>query len=254
MYNGDASDFLGALPSESADLIFLDPPFNLGKRYSDKAPHLDRRSESEYLRWMSSILLACVRVLTKGGALYLYHLPNWNLRLGADLERHLEFRHWIAVSMKNGFVRGKRLYPAHYSLLYFTKGPPRNFERPKVSPATCRHCGKNVKDYGGYTHIIEKKGLNLSDVWEDVSPVRHGANKNRKANELPRTITDRVVQISGVVDGLFVDPFAGAGAGMLSAARFGMRFKGTDLVRENCDVIVRRMDDFKRESRSGGGA
>ena len=200
---------------------------------------------------MTSVLLDCVRALAPGGALYLYHLPSWNLRFGADLERHLEFRHWIAISMKNGFARGRKLYPAHYSLLYFTKGPPHHFERPKVPPALCRHCGKHLKDYGGYTPIIERKGLNLSDVWEDVSPIRHGANKYRSANELPSIITDRVLQISGLPDGSFADPFAGSGSALLSAARFGMRFKGNDLLRENCLVIRDRLDAFKKDARIG---
>ena len=36
--------------------------------------------------------------------------------------------------MKNGFARGKKLYPAHYALLYFTKGMPASFQRPKILP------------------------------------------------------------------------------------------------------------------------
>ncbi len=53
------------------------------------------------------------------------------------LEQHLDFRHWIAISMKNGFVRGDHLYPAHYALLYYTKGKPESFNRPKVPKPIC---------------------------------------------------------------------------------------------------------------------
>jgi site-specific DNA-methyltransferase (adenine-specific) len=73
--------------------------------------------------------------------------------LAAHLEaKGLLFRHWIAVSMKGTFPRGKKLYPAHYALLYFTKGLPATFNRDEVRqpvPA-CRHCGGDVKDYGGH--------------------------------------------------------------------------------------------------------
>ena len=249
LYSGDAVEFLKTLPPESADLIFLDPPFNLGKNYSPEHPKLDSRPPQEYSRWLSMIAEAAVRVLARGGALFLYHLPKWALRIGADLEAELVLRHWIAVAMKNGFARGKRLYPAHYALLYFTKGQPAHFERPRLRPYRCRHCDGLVKDYGGYTNIIERKGVNLSDVWDDLSPIRHPANKYRDANELPSAITDRIVSISGSPGGMFVDPFAGAGAALVSAVRGKMRFRACDLLPENCQIIVDRIDSFKATAR-----
>jgi site-specific DNA-methyltransferase (adenine-specific) len=167
------------------------------------------------------------------------------MRFGAHLEKQLDFRHWIAISMKNGFVRGKRLYPAHYSLLMFTKGTPTVLNRPKTLPVKCRHCGKYIKDYGGYRSIIEEKGINLSDYWDDVSPVRHARWKNRLANELPRVIFERVMQISSEPGSLYVDPFAGAGGGALAAARAGMSFAACDIFASNCRLIVKRLDEQK---------
>ncbi len=141
LYCGDAFDFLGRLDSESASIVFLDPPFNLGKEYSDGKVALDDRHPDDYYLWMTSILEESIRILAEGGALYLYHLPVWAMRFGSFLADQLEFRHWIAIAMKNGFARGNNLYPAHYALLYFTKGSPLYFSRPKIEPAICRHCG-----------------------------------------------------------------------------------------------------------------
>src|SRR5579863_6937291 len=115
----DGLHFLRSLPADAASLIFLDPPFNLGKSYSKRKPGLDRRPEGDYERWMASVLFESVRVLKPGGTMYLYHVPLWAMRFGALLDPLLDFRHWIAISMKNGFVRGSRLYPAHYALLMF---------------------------------------------------------------------------------------------------------------------------------------
>lgn len=245
LYRADASEFLASQRSESADLVFLDPPFNLGKKYSAGHPKLDRRTSKDYRLWLSSVLLEGVRVLAPGGALFLYHLPEWAVRLTGHLERHLTFRHWIAISMKNGFARGKKLYPAHYALLYYTKGAPRSFKRPRLNPQLCRHCKGLIRDYGGYTSIIEEKGVNLSDIWDDVSPVRHASRKHRDANELPATITDRVATIAGFEGGTLLDPFAGAGAAVISAVRVGMRFRAADLLAENCTLTAQRVDELK---------
>jgi site-specific DNA-methyltransferase (adenine-specific) len=245
IYSGDALEFLKRLPKESADIVFLDPPFNLGKVYGRTQRKLDQRPEAEYKKWLTEILIECVRVLTDGGILYLYHVPQWAMRFGNILESYLVFRQWIAISMKNGFVRGNRLYPAHYALLAFSKGNPAISNRPKLSPAVCRHCGKYVKDYGGYRSIIEAKGINLSDYWDDLSPVRHAKFKNRRANELPPVLFERVMQMSAKSGCTFVDPFAGAGGGVLAAISAGMRFKACDMFLSNCRLIASRIQQLK---------
>jgi site-specific DNA-methyltransferase (adenine-specific) len=242
----DAEALLGRLKKNSADIVFLDPPFNLGKRYGSKNSSDDRRNEDEYRDFMRRILRLSVDVLKPGGALYLYHLPFWASQFASDLHRRLTFRHWIAIAMKNGFVRGKSLYPAHYALLYFTKGEPATFNRPKILPARCRHCDKYVKDYGGYREYVED-GLNLSDFWEDLSPVRHSKYKTRNANELPIDLPRRVVEISGSPEGIFVDPFAGSGATLVAAHQRGLRYLAGDYDQENCRLVVQRLADEARQ-------
>ena len=245
---GDATDFMRNLPSNCARVVFLDPPFNLGKMY-DKNKSLDRRPEDEYRQWLQDVASESIRVLEPGGALFLYHVPSWAMRVGSHLDEMLTFRQWIAVSMKNGFVRGNRLYPAHYALLMFAKGKLKKFVRPRISPIECRTCGELVKDYGGYKPIIMRKGINLSDIWDDLSPVRHAKRKNRVANELPVLLFHRIFRMVGSKGSLYVDPFAGSGSGVVAAARKGMRFAACDLVRENCVLMARRLDELKASQR-----
>jgi site-specific DNA-methyltransferase (adenine-specific) len=247
---GDALVFLQSIRKERADIVFLDPPFNLGKEYGARRKRLDALDPSEYEQWLKRILVEAVRILRPGGTLYLYHLPIWGLRFGSYLDGELQFRHWIAISMKNGFIRGRRLYPAHYALLMFTKGEPTRLSRPKLKPARCRHCGDYVKDYGGYLSIIESKGINLSDFWDDLSPVRHSGRKYRRANELPAVLFERVIEISGSPRGLYVDPFAGTGSGVIAAVRHGLRFAACDLVAANCRLISSRLRKLQNELRS----
>lgn len=243
----DALEFLHALKSEIADIIFLDPPFNLGKKYGQRAPRADRMDSDTYVRYMTQVLLRCCEVLKEGGALYLYHIPRFAIDFAHTLTTNLEFRHWIAIAMKNGFVRGPNLYPAHYSLLYFTKGEPASFNRPKLTPAKCRKCGSSIKDYGGYKRFVID-GVNLSDYWDDVSPVRHKKYKNRAGNELPMIIPERAVQISGMRGGVLVDPFAGTGTAAVAAMNEGMKFVTCDRERSICRIICKRIRSIRGES------
>ena len=216
IYWADAIQMLEKVGKEQADILFLDPPFNLGKQYERKQK-IDAKPEEEYESWLTSIIDLSIKALKPGAALFLYHMPVWALRMGAYAERSLSLRHWISVSMKNGFARGQKLYPAHYALLYFTKGPPQYFFRPKLDPLRCRTCGELVRDYGGYRKIIESAGINLSDIWDDLSPVRHKTTKHRSANELPLALFERIISISGDAGMTYVDPFAGSGSGAVAA-------------------------------------
>lgn len=240
---GDAIQFLKTITSDSARVLFLDPPFNLGKRY-DRKKNLDRMPRHEYGKWLENVADEAVRILEPGGSLFLYHVPLWAMRLGAYLDCKLAFHQWIAISMKNGFVRGTRLYPAHYALMMFTKGKPKRFVRPRISPQECRTCGELLKDYGGYKPIIRRKGINLSDFWDDLSPVRHATTKHRAANELPALLFHRVLTMVGGRGSLYVDPFGGSGTGVIAAARRGMRFAACDIVKANCILMKRRLHEF----------
>ncbi|MDA1055284.1 MAG: site-specific DNA-methyltransferase [Planctomycetota bacterium] len=241
LYCADARKFLQRHQGVGADLIFLDPPFNLGKPYPGRSRKLDKVPDEKYAEQILQVLDAAIDVLAEGGALYLYHVPKWGLRFGGHLQSKLQFKHWIAVSMKNGFVRGRQLYPAHYALLYFTKGEAATFNRPKLEITRCRKCGETTKDYGGYLSIMEEKGVNLSDIWEDLSPVRHRSTKTRPANELPLAFYRRVFEISGVEDGLFIDPFVGSGASAIVAMEFGMNYTVNDISADSLQSSLNRL-------------
>jgi site-specific DNA-methyltransferase (adenine-specific) len=213
LFNCDCMQLLRSLKDDSIDCIFADPPFNLGKDYGHKAVN-DALDKKAYLDWCYTWLEESCRVLKPGGALFVYILPQWAFHFATFLDQHLEFRHWIAVSMKGTFPRGRKLYPAHYALLYFTKGAPRMFNRDdvRVRIPTCRHCGKDIKDYGGHRKYLNPKGLNLTDLWDDTSPNRHRKFKVRKINELKPMIPERAIRMATTKGDIVLDPFGGGGS------------------------------------------
>ena len=244
----DALALLKALRSNIADIVFLDPPFNLGKIYGSRGARQDRRPEGDYLAFMTEVIGQAVRVLRSGGSLYLYHIPRWAVRLAPILQKELRFCHWIAISMKNGYPRRKGLYPAHYALLHYTKGAPAVLRRPQIPPPVCPHCDEFIRDYGGYREHVED-GINLSDVWDDLSPVRHLKYKLRGANELPLAIPKRAVEMSGRRNGLLVDPFAGTGSAIVLARLEGMKAIAGDIEMANCRLILQRLAAIRQRKR-----
>ena len=242
LFAGDCLEVLPAIRRGVVDTVFADPPFNLGKDYGKRTN--DRRSRDDYLSWCRQWTEQAVGVLAPGGAMFAYNLPKWNVHIAVMLEElGLDLRHWIAVDLGACLpIRGK-LHPSHYSLLYFTKGKPKTFRRIRTPIQTCRHCGGDIKDYGGHRKALNPKGLNLKDIWTDIPPVRHARYKSlaRTANALSTKLLDRVVELSTEPGDLVLDPFGGSGTTFAVCEAKARRWLGVEL--DATEGIIERLTE-----------
>ena len=72
--NGDCLEVMREWPDNCVDLVFADPPFNIGKKYGTS----DNRKD--YRQWCEKWITECFRILKEAGSFYLM-----------TLSRHLEF-------------------------------------------------------------------------------------------------------------------------------------------------------------------
>lgn len=242
LYNGDCLEILPSIPDESVDLIFADPPFNLKKDYGTESS--DNLTQTEYINWSRKWIDQCIRILKPGGSLYIYNIPKWCMYYAQYLDNKIYFQNWIAIDMKNSFPIRDKFTPSHYGLLYFTKGKKANtFHKQRLPIQTCRHCGGELKDYGGYKNKMNSCGVNISDVWYDIYPVRK--NKNRPYNELSVKLLERIISCSSNKEDIILDPFGGSGTTYAVAELLKRRWIGIEL--GNCDYIRNRLSDLEMD-------
>lgn len=229
LYRGDCIELLKTIESNTFDLIFADPPFNLDKFYLSGMD--DNLTMKEYKAWTEEWLEECIRVLKHGGALLLWNLPKWNTYFSEYLNNRLTFRHWIVCDIKFSLPISSRLYPSHYSMLYYIKGDsPNTFHPDRLPMETCNKCYSDLKDYGGYKDKMNPLGINLTDVWLDIPPVRHAKYKRRKeANELSIKLLDRVIEMTTNEGDIVFDPFGGSGTTYAVAEIKNRRWIGVEL-------------------------
>ncbi len=62
VYLGDCISIMKTFPCDSVDLIFADPPFNIGIKYD---VHNDNMPYEEYYQWSIQWISECYRLLKK---------------------------------------------------------------------------------------------------------------------------------------------------------------------------------------------
>lgn len=237
-YQGDCISFLESVshiyPNGVFDMVFADPPYNLGKNYNVYA---DSLAQKHYIEWCNSWLLGMAKTLKPGGALFVLNLPKWCIHHATFLQRHLEFRNWIVWDALSD-PRGK-IMPAHYALLYYTKPgglPTFNYRGMKAAlspdyvsaPDSPKYClrGQCVKER-------KKKGDNekaeLTDIWSDIHRIKHKRDRDAHPCQLPEKLMERLILLSTKPGGVVFDPFSGAGTTAIASTKLGRHFVVTDL-------------------------
>lgn len=130
-----------------------------------------------------------IRVLKKGGLLFVQGLPYNLPEIGVYLDKFLTFKYWIAI--KSALYQPTAGLPSsHAAILLFTKDGDRfNINRVRFPHEHCGYCKKPLKDWGGKTHLMHPEGYAISDVWTSL-PIED--NYHRISRSVLRTILKMV--------------------------------------------------------------
>lgn len=234
---GDCIDVMQKLPSNSVQVVFADPPFNLNKKY---ASYKDNLPLGEYLDWTKAWITEACRVLKDDGSFFLYNIPRLLIHSTDILNEFAMFRHWIAWN-SNGKPLGKTLQPAHYGILYYTKSDDSKYNDVRTPHKRCRVCDQFLKDYGGKEHLRHVFGPLLSDVWDDIHRVRHSSKRiNDHPCQLPIHLIERIILMSTDEGDVVLDPFCGGGSAAIASKQMGRQYIGVELDKEYRDAAAER--------------
>src|SRR5512144_2051545 len=226
---GDCVAEMAALPAESVDLVFADPPYNLQLQGDLKRPDDSRvdavndawdkfSSFSAYDDFTRAWLIACRRVMKRSATLWVIGSYHNIFRVGTILQ---DLGFWIlndVVWRKSNPMpnfRGRRFTNAHETLIW-----------------AVREAGKS------YTFNYEalKAGNDDIQVRSDwVIPLCTGEERLKDAQgrkvhptQKPEALLARVILSASQPDDVVLDPFFGAGTTGAVATRLGRRFIGIE--------------------------
>ncbi|MBI85983.1 MAG: site-specific DNA-methyltransferase [Planctomycetaceae bacterium] len=257
VYQGDCIQQLGNVKPASVDLVFADPPFNIGYEYD---VYQDQRSQDEYLSWSREWMTSVSNVLKPSGTFWLASGDEFaaELKLIAQNEIGLTCRSWVIWYYTFGVNCVQAFSRSHTHLFHFVKDPGDftfNNDNPAVRVLSARQLvyadGRaNAKGrLPDNTWILRpqdapESGFDPShDTWF-FSRVA-GTFKEREGFhgcQMPEQLLGRIIRVSSNPGELVLDPFAGSGTTLAVAKKLGRQWLGIELSRDYVSKIKNRVN------------
>jgi site-specific DNA-methyltransferase (adenine-specific) len=257
IHTGDCLDVLPALTAESAQLVYLDPPFNTQRTHrAAEGSYADSfGSPREYVAWMRPRIEALRRVLAPQGSLFFHcdtrtsHymkvlLDEIFCDAGGVFVNEIIWRYGLGASRP-----GRRLLTKHDVIFWYAKGPQYAFNLQRGEPTAAmlskyRHVDEEGRRYMlsyGKRYVL-KGGKPLDDVWEIPAIAATSGERVGYPTQKPLALLTRIITLASNPDDLVLDPFCGSGTTLLAAQNLGRRWLGIDASEQAVQVARRRVE------------
>jgi site-specific DNA-methyltransferase (adenine-specific) len=257
IYQRDCIEGLAELPEGSVDLVFADPPFNIGYKYD---VYEDKKAADDYLNWTRQWGAGVYRALKPTGTFWLAIGDDFAAELKILFQRELGFicRSWVLWYYTFGVHCKFKFARSHTHLFHFVKaaaGFTFNDAEIRVPSARALVYADSRADPAGRlpddTWILRPQDAPQAfkpdeDVW--YVPRVCGTFKERAGwhgCQMPEQILGRIIRVSSNPGELIVDPFGGSGSTLVTAKKLGRRYIGFELSPEYAARIATRLDETR---------
>jgi adenine-specific DNA-methyltransferase len=239
---GDAIEALQSHVADSSiDLIFADPPYNIGKDFhghKDKWP-----SEEDYLHWCHVWIGLCVQKLRPAGSFYLMASTQCMPFLDIHLRSHLQIMSRIVWFYDSSGVQAKRYFGSLYEpILFCVKDPDRyTFNAKDILVDAKTGSQRRLIDYRKTIPTIYNSHKVPGNVWE-IPRVRYRMEEYEEhPTQKPVALLERIVTASSNPGDVVLDPFSGTFTTSYVAQKLGRKSVGIDKQEPYVKIGLRRL-------------
>jgi len=243
---GDSLKIMKTIPSQSIDLIFADPPYNLQLKDTLYRPDQTTveavtqdwdkfNTYKEYDNFTEQWLKESKRILKKGGALWVIGSYHNILRVGTSIQNHgfwiLNDIIWHKTNPMPNF-RGTRFTNAHETLLWCTTS-------------------REAKYTFNYQNLKElNDGKQMRSDW--YMPICSGKERLRENNnqrshptQKPESLMYRIILSSTNKGDVILDPFLGSGTTAVVSKKLQRNFIGIEQDKQYVSLAKKRLKQTK---------
>ncbi|HMS39619.1 MAG TPA: adenine-specific DNA-methyltransferase [Pyrinomonadaceae bacterium] len=234
----------------SVDLIFADPPYNIGKNFNG---HKDRWKDDEsYLEWCYQWLDLCVKKLKLNGSFYVMTSTQFMPFFDIYLREKLDVLSRICWFYDSSGVQAKNYYGSMYEPILFCVKDKENytFNADEIMVEAKTGAKRKLIDYRKNPPQVYNSEKVPGNVWE-FPRVRYRMDEyENHPTQKPSALLERIIKASSNENDLVLDLFAGTFTTSFVAKKLNRRSIGIELQEEYVKIGLRRLEletEFKGE-------
>lgn len=252
---------LALLPSNSVDLMYLDPPFFSNRHYEviwgDEAEvrSFEDRWEGgvyHYVQWMRDRVMEMWRVLKPTGSFYLHCDWHASHYLKVMLDEALGAEHFqneIIWHYRGGGVSPRRFARRHDTIFFYTRGDTSTFNvnevRTAYSPESLERLRYKARAFRGErvydSYQPHPGGKHPDDILEIQPTMPSSKERLGYPTQKPERLMEVIIKASSNPGDIVLDPFAGCGTTLVVAHRLQRHWVGIDISPTACSLMKRRL-------------
>ena len=239
---GDALEALRTeVADNSVDLIFADPPYNIGKNFNG---HLDKWDKDEdYLNWCYEWLDLCIKKLKPNGSFYVMTSTQFMPYFDIYLRSKLNILSRLVWSYDSSGVQAKKYYGSMYEPILFCTKDKNNytFNADDILVEAKTGARRKLIDYRKTIPTVYNSEKVPGNVW-DFSRVRYRMDEyENHPTQKPIALLERIIKASSNKGDLVLDPFSGTFTTCFVAKELGRNCIGIDLQEDYVKIGLRRL-------------
>lgn len=241
IYLEDAVKMLSSLDDGSVNLLFADPPYNIGKSFGKCKDKWD--SEDEYLQWCYEWLELCIQKLTPDGSMYIMASTQAMPFFDLYLRKRITILSRIVWNYDSSGVQARNYYGSMYEPLLFCVKDKNNytFNADDILVEAKTGAKRHLIDYRKNPPQPYKTEKVPGNVW-NYPRVRYRMDEyENHPTQKPVALLERIIKASSNENDLVVDPFGGSFTTAFVAKELGRRTISCDIEQEYVKIGLRRL-------------
>jgi len=243
----DTFEALKLLPADFADLVIVDPPYNLTKKFGTK--EFKSMDWNAYKRWMDKWLAEVFISLKPNGTLYICSDWNTSISIPEIASKYFLLKNRITWEREKGRSSGNNWKNCMEDIWFFTKSADYTFNLDAVKlkrPVLAPYKDDNgvPKDWQEDEETDGKFRLTApSNLWTDISiPFWSMAENTPHPTQKPEKLIAKLILASSNEGEVVFDPFLGSGTTSVTAKKLGRHFVGIEREKEYVAITEKRLE------------
>ena len=255
LVNNDFFKTIYFFPTDSVDLLILDPPYNLTKNYNGDTFY--KEVSSTYREWFTGILEAILPKLKSTATVYVCSEWRTSMIIGTVLEEFFNVRNRITWEREKGRGAKTNWKNSHEDIWFCTVSNKYTFNVDAVKlkrrvKAPYKDKNGNPKDWQE-TEDGKFRMTCPSNLMTDITvPFWSMPENTNHPTQKPEKLMAKLILASSNEGDLVFDPFAGSGTTLVTAKKLNRHFAGIEKNREYCCLANKRLELAEKDNRIQG--